>query len=159
MNEAYPTKQKKVRNTDDPWIDDAIRKKIRSRKRTFDRQFRSDKWKEKKYLTNKMISEAKAAFYEKFTKLAKETGDSSLYYKIVARLKDRRAPEAFCVTSLYPKKPEAEVAELVADFFCSISEKFTPITDSDLPPHQNCCLLYTSPSPRDRQKSRMPSSA
>ena len=24
---------------------------------------------------------------------------------------------------------------------------------------QNCCLLYTSPSPRDRQKSRMPSSA
>ena len=25
--------------------------------------------------------------------------------------------------------------------------------------HVNCCLLYTSPSPRDRQKSRMPSSA
>ena len=28
------------------------------------------------------------------------------------------------------------------------------ITDSS-----TCCLLYTSPSPRDRQKSRMPSSA
>ena len=25
--------------------------------------------------------------------------------------------------------------------------------------HWNICLLYTSPSPRDRQKSRMPSSA
>ena len=25
--------------------------------------------------------------------------------------------------------------------------------------HQGYCLLYTSPSPRDRQKSRMPSSA
>ena len=25
--------------------------------------------------------------------------------------------------------------------------------------HSCCCLLYTSPSPRDRQKSRMPSSA
>ena len=25
--------------------------------------------------------------------------------------------------------------------------------------NQGCCLLYTSPSPRDRQKSRMPSSA
>ena len=25
--------------------------------------------------------------------------------------------------------------------------------------HINNCLLYTSPSPRDRQKSRMPSSA
>ena len=30
------------------------------------------------------------------------------------------------------------------------------LTGSDLP---EICLLYTSPSPRDRQKSRMPSSA
>ena len=33
----------------------------------------------------------------------------------------------------------------------------------ELPPHwhdlDNCCLLYTSPSPRDRSLSRMPSSA
>ena len=28
-----------------------------------------------------------------------------------------------------------------------------------LTPPDNICLLYTSPSPRDRQKSRMPSSA
>ena len=26
-------------------------------------------------------------------------------------------------------------------------------------PEEDACLLYTSPSPRDRQKSRMPSSA
>ena len=26
-------------------------------------------------------------------------------------------------------------------------------------PHQKVCLLYTSPSPRDRTRSRMPSSA
>ena len=30
---------------------------------------------------------------------------------------------------------------------------------SDLQAMYNGCLLYTSPSPRDRQKSRMPSSA
>ena len=29
----------------------------------------------------------------------------------------------------------------------------------DIPALPECCLLYTSPSPRDRQKSRMPSSA
>ena len=28
-----------------------------------------------------------------------------------------------------------------------------------IPPHQKDCLLYTSPSPRDRTRSRMPSSA
>ena len=35
-------------------------------------------------------------------------------------------------------------------YFCSICGIYT---------HHNPCLLYTSPSPRDRQKSRMPSSA
>ena len=33
-----------------------------------------------------------------------------------------------------------------------------PYTD-DICAHWRFCLLYTSPSPRDRQKSRMPSSA
>ena len=32
--------------------------------------------------------------------------------------------------------------------------RFTPSVDQN-----RACLLYTSPSPRDRQKSRMPSSA
>ena len=31
--------------------------------------------------------------------------------------------------------------------------------DADTSELYNVCLLYTSPSPRDRQKSRMPSSA
>ena len=33
------------------------------------------------------------------------------------------------------------------------------IAEDALPKNANVCLLYTSPSPRDRQKSRMPSSA
>ena len=41
---------------------------------------------------------------------------------------------------------------------------FEPETSPNLPGADNnlkttSCLLYTSPSPRDRQKSRMPSSA
>ena len=38
---------------------------------------------------------------------------------------------------------------------------FTPLTELDLAGHQTLatCLLYTSPSPRDRSSSRMPSSA
>ena len=41
--------------------------------------------------------------------------------------------------------------------------QFTPLATNSAgtqsPNTPNTCLLYTSPSPRDRQKSRMPSSA
>ena len=39
------------------------------------------------------------------------------------------------------------------------SSRFEDVTFNDLQRELNVCLLYTSPSPRDRQKSRMPSSA
>ena len=43
-----------------------------------------------------------------------------------------------------------------------IVENIPPPADADkhiFVPQEIICLLYTSPSPRDRQKSRMPSSA
>ena len=43
--------------------------------------------------------------------------------------------------------------EFLKDLYHSINNN-----GRDLSQHQDC-LLYTSPSPRDRQKSRMPSSA
>ena len=41
----------------------------------------------------------------------------------------------------------------------NIDLKLKIFEDIDKAAPANCCLLYTSPSPRDRQKSRMPSSA
>ena len=44
---------------------------------------------------------------------------------------------------------------------CVVKYASRPMTDQEGNPRlkDNGCLLYTSPSPRDRQKSRMPSSA
>ena len=38
-------------------------------------------------------------------------------------------------------------------------ELFSELDVKSFGPNDRSCLLYTSPSPRDRQKSRMPSSA
>ena len=46
----------------------------------------------------------------------------------------------------------ASVTEILAKYDATILD----IGQADI---HNTCLLYTSPSPRDRQKSRMPSSA
>ena len=41
-----------------------------------------------------------------------------------------------------------------------VTTEYLLMTDGDCIPREDfICLLYTSPSPRDRQKSRMPSSA
>ena len=39
------------------------------------------------------------------------------------------------------------------------TESGTPVLLEAYCPHLGACLLYTSPSPRDRTRSRMPSSA
>ena len=46
------------------------------------------------------------------------------------------------------------ILSLVFTYGCKTNEKPAEVSDN-----ANACLLYTSPSPRDRQKSRMPSSA
>ena len=50
----------------------------------------------------------------------------------------------------------SDVPGRVAKALIDLGERFGKQTDEGLFVH---CLLYTSPSPRDRQKSRMPSSA
>ena len=44
----------------------------------------------------------------------------------------------------------------VIDWHRKLFDELIPLPDGT---SYNSCLLYTSPSPRDRQKSRMPSSA
>ena len=52
--------------------------------------------------------------------------------------------------------PEGAFPDTKYDFLDEeLSEDVVTTDDLEL----NTCLLYTSPSPRDRQKSRMPSSA
>ena len=50
----------------------------------------------------------------------------------------------------------AEVCEIIADRLLNPNDS---LIESQCKERVLTCLLYTSPSPRDRQKSRMPSSA
>ena len=57
---------------------------------------------------------------------------------------------AFTFLSYFNRKPEVLQWTPVAPFFAAISMVFALFL---------ACLLYTSPSPRDKRQSRMPSSA
>ena len=69
------------------------------------------------------------------------------------------APSPFSepvVSEQVHESTEVDVSELVFSVLDSIKDPNTVPFGSAFP---SPCLLYTSPSPRDRQKSRMPSSA
>ena len=90
----------------------------------------------------------------------------SLTQNISAR--DSRAAEVSVEESMSLSDSVGSVGEIVDEVVISISgvgvqissvDSFDVISDKVENAVQNSCLLYTSPSPRDRQKSRMPSSA
>ena len=130
ITDFYPMKTKKIKSTDDPWITPEIKRHIRTRKRIFERERRGIDWMAKKKETDDMIRGSKKDYYEKFTSLAKENNDPSLYFKVINRLKDRQAPKPFSPTDLYKGKSDAQVAEIAADFFTEITANFTPIIPS-----------------------------
>ena len=75
-------------------------------------------------------------------------------------LKDKIKGLAFEVIK---DKKTAEIAAVEYDEltkFPELKKVLVSLLTSDFDPFlSSICLLYTSPSPRDRQKSRMPSSA
>ena len=76
--------------------------------------------------------------------------DDLIYTHISARLKDNPNQFLFNPYGLM-------FEEMTASSLIKVDLDGTVVTGSDY--GFNPCLLYTSPSPRDRQKSRMPSSA
>ena len=76
----------------------------------------------------------------------------------------QRMPEAFIRALILVKKAASRanlsLGELDAERANAICRACDELVEmEDLMGHFPVCLLYTSPSPRDRQKSRMPSSA
>ena len=78
-----------------------------------------------------MIESAKKKYYNCYTnKAIQNPGDTSLYYKVVHRLKDRQTPPRFDVCSMRPNLSQEELA----DFFSSINSNLTPIAIDSLAP-------------------------
>ena len=82
--------------------------------------------------------------WDKLTKLAGESDDAEEKSRIYAALGSCQS---------------ADLVQETLDFAMSDKVRSQDTSSVFLSVSSGSCLLYTSPSPRDRQKSRMPSSA
>ena len=155
MDEYFPVKRFKSKATDDPWMSPHILQKIKTRMKTYLKEKRSDKWKDQKKQTDRLIKDAKKKYYEEFLEKSKVSNKPSMYYNMVNRLKNISKAEHFEVNSLYPDLPEADVAEKVADFFCKISGNFSPLSDKEIPgtPYDNDHIYLKKEDVCDRLKN------
>ena len=62
------------------------------------------------------------------------------------------------ITTVIPKSKELSMNEVVVNWGLDEAHTLRGL-NINVPSHITNCLLYTSPSPRDRTRSRMPSSA
>ena len=95
---------------------------------------------------------------ETLERLHAETVQKMEHIKWVQGVNEKFIP---CLASQTEKIPNVDFSNFVNAFAKEVSDVTQSLqrTREELEQLGKTCLLYTSPSPRDRQKSRMPSSA
>ena len=126
MDTFYPRVYIKKKSTDDPWINDNIRKRIRQRRSVFKREGRLRKWKKLKKICERMIKRRREAYFEKHKIVLSSPDAARKFFQNVNAYKSSEKPKIWNINDFRPS-----------------------LSDEQLAGELSCCLLYTSPSPRD----------
>ena len=133
VEQFFPLITTRRKSTDLPWINAAIRRKIRQRKAIFRQGGRCSRWRRLKARTDEMIADRREKYFanQKIYILAEDA--ARVFFKNVRRYKSADKPEVFDVRSLCPGEPDEVVAEKLAEFFNKISMEFTPLEPDQVP--------------------------
>ena len=154
LEETMPLRTKTKKSTDDPWINDTIRKAIKKRKRIFritgDRNYL---WKIEKKRCDALIEKAKQNYYDRELERAKSTSGSKLAYTAIRNLQCSERPKQWSVMNVADGKSETEIVEDLADYFSRITSDYQPIQSGDVPEaEKRGAITFTAEGILDRLK-------
>lgn len=136
VEEFFPLITMKRRDTDPPWINAAVKKLIRGRKRIYKNNDnkKNEEWKILKKRTDDLIERRKKKYLEsQKLKLLADDADRN-FFRNAKNYMSKQRPKPFDVRDLFPGCSEKETAEKLADHFNSISCEFDPLDQSnDIP--------------------------
>ena len=133
LEETMPLKTKARKSTDDPWINDSIRKAIKKRKRIFLVERRGRMWKAEKRRTDELIQKAKENYYDREVEKAKASTGSRLAYAAIRNLQCSDRPKQWSVMDLADGRSGERLVEDLADHFGAITEGSPPIDIEMIP--------------------------
>ena len=133
MDNFFPQRTTRRKSTDLPWINKAVRKKIRRRNEIYKKEGRSQLWKMWKRITDSLIRERREKYMNnKRIQLTADDANRS-FFRLIKSFNTPEKPQNFDVRSLRPGLSDAQVSEELADFFNRISAEFDPLNDGDVP--------------------------
>ena len=115
MTACFPVITTKRKSTDDPWINDRIRKRIRQRRSVFRREGRSEKWKKLKKKSDKMIKFRREKYLEEHKLIITEPDSSKRFFKNVRAYGCSEKPRIWDIRDI---RPDLSDIDLATDLSC-----------------------------------------
>ena len=159
-NSCFPLVTSKVRDDEDPWITDYLRKLVNRKIKEFGRHGKSILWFELRDLTEKRIGDAKNAYYEREVEKMTNGKNTNLAYSALRNLKSAERPKPWSLQDIAPDEDLGDILEYTADFFSEISNKNTPVTACDVVRTYDRPLFRLSPEMVEKRirESKKPAS-
>ena len=147
LNAHFPLKRTTRRKSDPPWINHTLRKLWAKRRRVYDKEGRSRRWKALKKKSSELYRQRAENYMNTQRDLLTGPDASRNFFRNVRAYSSREKPAQFNVADLFPDMGEPEVAEKIAEHFNQISKEFDGLRADQIPAARSITL-----PPLDRQQ-------
>ena len=144
MGLCFVTKTTTKRVSDPPWVNSKIRRLSKKRRKVYDREGRSARWKTLKKQCQDLYNQRAANYMEEQKKVLTAPDASRAFFKNVRAYQSKEKPPQFDVRDLYVGKSDDEVAASLADHFNAISSEFDGLNADTMPVTDPGYLPYLS---------------
>ena len=144
VNICFLLKTTVKRVSDPPWVNNKIRKLSRKRRKVYDREGRSVRWKALKKQCKDLYNKRAATYMEEQKKVLTAPDASRAFFKNVKAYQSREKPPNFDVRELFPEESDDMIADSLADHFNSISSEFEGLSPDWVPVADPGFLPYLS---------------
>ena len=140
MDVFFPLRTTTKREKDPPWINWGVRRLIRKRRKVYDREGRSERWKTLKRRSDAIIKGRARNYWNEQRKTLLSPDAARAFYKNVKAYCTREKVQNFNIRELFPGSEDLDIAEKLADHFAGVGADFEGL-------HGEIPTTYSTPLP------------